>query len=199
MSFAKGVSKYKTLSLEQQYFNIKNCPLASNGRGEFSRDYFYWEFTAQPTPLSKTYLVLLIFHMDNYSPDVFILDQDVWDISKKKSIPHLYDSKRVKLCLYYPAYKDWDQTMPLNTTFVPWTYLWLYYYEEWLFSCEWKGGGEHPSSKNSEENDKKQVSIFNKFRKQKAKKTNKEDKAKQIIHSIYEQRRKAYIEREGVA
>lgn len=198
MSFAKGVSKFKTLTFEQQYNSIKNCPLSSNGNGSFTRDCFYWEFTAQPTPLSKTYLVLLIFHIDKHSPDVFILDQDVWDISKKKSIPHLYDSKKIKLCLYYPAYKDWDQTMPLNTTFVPWTYLWLYYYEEWLFSSEWKGGGEHPSSKDSGVKDKKQMSIFNKFRKPKAKKTSKEDKAKLTIYFIYEQRRKAYIEREGL-
>ena len=199
MSLAKGVSKFKTLTFEQQYNSIKNCPLSSDGKGSFTRDCFYWEFTAQPTPLSKTYLVLLIFHIDNHSPDVFILDQDVWDISKKKSIPHLYDSKRVKLCLYYPAYKDWDRAMPLNTTFVPWTYLWLYYYEEWLFSSEWKGGGEHPSSKSPDENEKKQMSIFNKFRKQKVKKISKEDKAKQIIYSIYEQRRQAYIKCEGVA
>lgn len=199
MSFAKGVSKYKTLSLEQQYFSIKNCPLASNGKGEFSRDYFYWEFTAQPTQLSETYVVLLIFHIDNYSPDVFVLDQDVWEVSKKKSIPHLYDSKRIKLCLYYPAYKDWDQTMPLNTTFVPWTYLWLYYYEEWLYSSEWKGGGEHPQNKDSEEKNDKQISAFHKFRKPKAKKMSKSDKAKQIMYAIYEQRKKAYIEREEIA
>ncbi len=194
MAFAKGLSKIKTLTLEQQYNSIKNCPLSSNGKGSFTRDCFYWEFTAQPTPLSKTYLVLLIFHIDNRSPDVFILDQNVWDISKKKSIPHLYDSKNIKLCLYYPKYKDWDQTMPLNTTFVPWIYLWLYYYEEWLFSNEWKGGGEHPQSKDYDEKDKKKMSILKKFRKLKAKKISKEDRAKQIIYSIYKRRRKAYIE-----
>jgi hypothetical protein len=27
---------------------------------------------------------------------------------------------------------------------VPWTALWLFYFEEWLVSNEWKGGGEHP-------------------------------------------------------
>ncbi|MEZ5659385.1 MAG: hypothetical protein R3E83_12920 [Burkholderiaceae bacterium] len=29
-------------------------------------------------------------------------------------------------------------------TIVPWTYEWLFYFEEWLVSDEWKGGGRHP-------------------------------------------------------
>ncbi len=34
--------------------------------------------------------------------------------------------------------------MRLDQTIVPWTALWLFYFEEWLESNEWKGGGEHP-------------------------------------------------------
>jgi hypothetical protein len=28
---------------------------------------------------------------------------------------------------------------------VPWTALWLFYFEEWLTSDDWKGGGIHPA------------------------------------------------------
>lgn len=198
MSVSKGVSKFNKLTLEQQYTSMQNCPLSSHGQGAFKRNCFYWEFTAQPTPLSKAYLVLLVFHIDNYSPDVFVLDKDVWDVSKKRSIPHLYDFKRIKLCLYYPSYKDWDQSMPLSSTFIPWIYLWLYYYEEWLYSREWKGGGIHPETKEPEETSDKKISPLKKFRKPKVKKPSKADKAQQVIFSIYEQRKKAYIEREGL-
>lgn len=191
MTFAKGLSKIKKLTLEQQYNSIKNCPFSSNGKGSFMRDYFYWEFIAQPTPLSKTYLVLLIFHIDNRSPDVFILDQNVWDISKKKSIPHLYDPENIKLCLYYPKYKDWDQTMPLNTTFVPWIYLWLYYYEEWLFSNEWKGGGEHSKSLKEEENENIKNTPKQLIIEQRKKK--KQDSIKNIINKIYLNRKNIYL------
>ena len=34
--------------------------------------------------------------------------------------------------------------MRSDQTVVPWTSLWLFYFEDWLASNEWKGGGEHP-------------------------------------------------------
>ncbi len=64
---AKGVSKYHKTTLLQQYSNVKFCPLSKNGTGEFYGKYFFWEFDAKPTELSKTYKVLIIFHIDNYS------------------------------------------------------------------------------------------------------------------------------------
>jgi hypothetical protein len=27
---------------------------------------------------------------------------------------------------------------------VPWAYLWLFYFEHWLATDEWQGGGKHP-------------------------------------------------------
>ena len=35
--------------------------------------------------------------------------------------------------------------MRLDQTIVPWTALWLLYFEEWLFSDEWAGGGVYPA------------------------------------------------------
>jgi hypothetical protein len=32
----------------------------------------------------------------------------------------------------------------LDQTVVPWASLWLFYFEEWLASDVWKGGGIHP-------------------------------------------------------
>lgn len=40
--------------------------------------------------------------------------------------------------------------MPLDETVVPWAALWLYYFEEWLVSDDWKGGGKHRSDLNRE-------------------------------------------------
>lgn len=36
--------------------------------------------------------------------------------------------------------------MRLDQTIVPWTALWLYYFEQWLVSGDWHGGGQHPES-----------------------------------------------------
>ena len=59
----------------------------------------------------------------------------------------LYSQKKEKLCLYRPKYREWNPTQHLAKTIVPWLYLWLFYFEEWLVSNDWKGGGEHPPQK----------------------------------------------------
>jgi hypothetical protein len=53
------------------------------------------------------------------------------------------------LCLFLPRAKEWDGMMRIDQTFVLWTEVWLYYFEEWLASNDWKGGGEHvPAPRN---------------------------------------------------
>jgi hypothetical protein len=46
--------------------------------------------------------------------------------------------------LYKPGKGEWSPEMMLDKTVLPWVELWLFYFEEWLVSGEWKGGGEHP-------------------------------------------------------
>jgi hypothetical protein len=36
--------------------------------------------------------------------------------------------------------------MFIDKTIVPWCYLWLFYFEDWLATGEWKGGGIHPET-----------------------------------------------------
>lgn len=188
---AKGVYKYHKLSLLQQYTNLQNCALSKSGRGEFKGKYFYWEFEAKPTELSKVYKVLVIYHIDNYSPDVFILDKDILEVSKNKTIPHLYDSKKIRLCLYYPSNNEWSTNMPLCNTIITWIYLWLYFYEEWLYSGDWKGGGIHPHSLKKEDESKEQTP---KQKVIKQRKDRKQNKITSIINNIYLKRKQVYID-----
>lgn len=51
------------------------------------------------------------------------------------------------LCLYRPSKNEWDSPMSLADTVLPWTSLWLFYYEIWLATGEWLGGGEHPGDR----------------------------------------------------
>lgn len=188
---AKGVYKYRKLSLIQQYSNLQYCPLSNNGSGKLDNKYFYWEFEVTPTPLSKTYRVLIIYHIDNSSPDVYILDENIWNISKNRPIPHLYDYKKIRLCLYYPSYNEWNTTMQLCNTIVSWTYLWLYFYEEWLLSNNWKGGGKHPESE-TKNIDESNVSFKKSIQNTRRKK--KKDVVSSLINKIYENRKKIYLE-----
>ncbi len=184
---AKGTAKYKNLSLQQQFLNLKSCLLSKNGKGQLHRKYFYWEFDVILSPLSQIYRVLIIFHI-NSTPKIYVLNNDVLEVSKNREIPHLYDKKKVQLCLYYPSYNEWNKTMPLCNTIVSWTHLWLSYYEEWLYSGEWKGGGKHPEPTT---NENKKLSPLQKILNKPTKK-NKYDLTKNEIENIYQNRKNEY-------
>jgi hypothetical protein len=49
--------------------------------------------------------------------------------------------KHNRLCLYYPKFKEWMPHMFLADTIIPWSSLWLYYYDHWLKYDKWLGGG----------------------------------------------------------
>lgn len=53
--------------------------------------------------------------------------------------PHLY--KDLSLCLYYPAFKEWNHNMYLSDTIMLWTLRWLFHYEIWKETGKWIGGG----------------------------------------------------------
>lgn len=63
------------------------------------------------------------------------------------SLPHVYGrASDPTLCLYDPAQGEWDETMHLSQTIVPWSADWLACYELWLMTGRWTGGGRHPNS-----------------------------------------------------
>ena len=43
-------------------------------------------------------------------------------------------------------YREFTTYKFLSKTIVPWTVEWLYFYELWLATGEWYGGGDHPST-----------------------------------------------------
>jgi len=124
----------------QHYAGLKICPYSTKGNGKFTKDYFYWEFDAKPSDFSKTYRVLLVWDFKFVAPKVYILNNELNEVELTKKIPHLYCRKKIQLCLFYPQYNEFNGLMSLCDTIIPWTYLWLMYYEEWLYSGEWKGG-----------------------------------------------------------
>ena len=51
----------------------------------------------------------------------------------------------VEICLYRYAF-EFSRYKLLANTVIPWIVEWLFYYEIWLTTGEWLGGGEHPQS-----------------------------------------------------
>lgn len=97
----------------------------------------------RPTSRSNSYNFVLKYNLiDN--PKTKIISPVLKKNSNDEDIPHLYPGEN--LCLYQPQYCEFRRTDLLCDTIIPWTSLWLYYYEIWHLTGEWLGGGEHPKS-----------------------------------------------------
>ncbi len=103
-----------------------------------------WGGKVRPTPLSQEYTVLLTYK-PGWSPRVWIIGDELQKLDDPE-FPHKFDidteKKMVRLCLY--RYQEFNQYKYLSKTIIPWTVEWLYFYEIWLVTGEWCGGGEHP-------------------------------------------------------
>jgi hypothetical protein len=95
----------------------------------------------QPTPPSEKYEIEIGYKL-NQSPRVFVLQPELRPRSENEPVPHTYEEDC--LCLYLPWGGEWTPQKFIADTIIPWTSLWLYYYELWHAAGEWRGGGVHP-------------------------------------------------------
>ena len=117
------------------------------GAGRQKKDRLTWVGVLTPSPLSRAYKLLLTYRTDDV-PRVWVLDPKLEEREGKRA-PHLYPGER--LCLYLPKAYDWNGSMLLAETIVPWASEWLFHYEVWLATGEWCGGGEHPEGRRDSE------------------------------------------------
>lgn len=99
-----------------------------------------WTGTVLPTPLSDSYKLELLYKLDSV-PKVRVVSPVLEKVNGERP-PHMYSEDR--LCLYLPRAMEWTKEMVLATTIVPWASEWCMYYEIWLATGEWRGGGVHP-------------------------------------------------------
>ena len=130
------------LTVAQQLLNLRGDP-AVPGQGTLRQGGLTWRCDLQPTPLSRTYGVRIQYWQGG-TPQVFVDHPNLVELAQGRLLPHVYDQSPARLCLYMPARGEWHGGLLISRTIVQWTMLWLYFFEEWLASGEWKGGGEHP-------------------------------------------------------
>lgn len=114
-----------------------------SGKGAVRHGKLTWHWKVQPTPISRAYDGRIEYSMHS-APKVFIESPNLLEIANGRRIPHLYNHERIQICLYLPNAGEWSSHKFIADTIVPWTALWLLFFEEWLISDEWKGGGVHP-------------------------------------------------------
>ena len=99
------------------------------------------EGNVQPTPLSVTYRVRIEYR-GSTPPQVSVIDPPLERRPDQPRIPHMFRQRH--LCLYLPGTGEWSGDMVLAKVIVPWIALWLYFYEIWLATGDWLGGGHSP-------------------------------------------------------
>jgi hypothetical protein len=131
------------LTLTIQQFHLKQA--FPQAECSLKRNLLTWKGILQPTALSATYNVEMRCQQ-NDTPDVWVSGENISDVDSFDIIPHKYDidkrRSRVRICLYLPD--DYSASWFFANTIIPWTIEWLYFYEMWLATGEWLGGGLHP-------------------------------------------------------
>lgn len=94
-----------------------------------------------PDPICATYEISLTYRVSD-APEVRVIKPQLRRRAIEEPIPHMYEQER--LCLYLPGVHEWTPSQPLASTIVPWSSLWLFFYEVWLATGEWMGGGAEP-------------------------------------------------------
>jgi hypothetical protein len=101
-----------------------------------------WRTKVQPTLSSPSYFIEIEHLVGCGRPRVWVRE------------PHLVPSEPLlethrfsdgSLCLH--THDQWASDKFVADLIAPWISLWLTYYEGWLVTGEWEGGGTHPTPK----------------------------------------------------
>lgn len=130
----------KSYTLAHQRIDISNR--FPGGEAHITRGQLFWKAKVKPTPLSREYNIEMYYRIEKL-PKIYIVGDGLSKLDDP-NFPHHYwidqDNKRVEICLFR---YDFSSDMLLSKTVVPWAIEWLYYYEIWLYTGVWNGGGEH--------------------------------------------------------
>jgi hypothetical protein len=132
----------RPLTLAQQFLNLRSNPVCA-GAGTLQPGRLIWRYSTAPTPISRDYDIRIDCRQ-GATPQVFVDAPDLGALADGRRLPHVYEQKPPRLCLYLPRTPEWANWMRIDLTFVPWASLWLFYFEDWLASGDWRGGGVHP-------------------------------------------------------
>ena len=103
-----------------------------------SRNLVEWRGEITPFGCSKTYLISITFSLQR-RVKVRVVEPVLQSLPGKK-IPHRF--RDGSLCLNLP--EEWNSSMPVAEILIPWISDWIYYYEIWLATGDWIGGGHEP-------------------------------------------------------
>ncbi|MGO8992867.1 MAG: hypothetical protein ACLQVI_06040 [Polyangiaceae bacterium] len=108
-------------------------------RVSYRGDKMIAEGEVRPTERSSPYR-LRVTYRDGDKPLVYVVSPKLLPPDPARSLPHVYPDNR--LCLYQPLSRDaWTKKRFIGQTIIPWAIDWLFHYEIWQLTGEWRGGG----------------------------------------------------------
>lgn len=133
--------KRRRITLAQQQAAIMGA--FPESKAIIKKSILVWNGKLKPTPLSKEYKVTIKYNGIS-TPEAWVFGDELAQL-EAHDFPHKYqiniEEKRVKMCLFMPRSNEWNTSKLISDTIVPWAIEWLYYYEIWLVTGEWCGGG----------------------------------------------------------
>lgn len=94
-----------------------------------------WRGEFQPNPSSDSYRLKVVYGRWG-PPKVFVVNPCL-----PLNAPHRWPDK--SLCLYWHREWWWSDSESISQTIMPWTALWLEYYEIWKVIGTWLGPSSH--------------------------------------------------------
>ena len=131
----------RRFSAMQQVTSLKSQYNFDNSIWHLRPHGFTWRFNVTPTALSDTYTLQLVYN-EPFLPKVYVISPKPLTLADgAEKLPHTYDTKKQHLCLFRPYSGEWNSTMLIANTIIHWAIEWLFYYENWVYTGKWLGGG----------------------------------------------------------
>ena len=135
--------KAKNLNIAHQQSDLlRRYP---NSEGRIARNRLVWQGKLKPSTFSREYLVR-IDYTEGHFPTTRVLQPALRELAGDRKVPHTFRDVGTPLCLFYAPAREWNASMLIARTIVPWTCEWLFHFEAWLFTDNWDGGGVHNQS-----------------------------------------------------
>lgn len=137
------VNKIKR-SISQQYLEIKST--FPEAKIKLKNHKLITNIVLKPTEISKSYSIEIIY-FNSGTCETWL--KNVPNSIIKSNIPHIYETdynnRKIKLCLYNPKKFEWANGEWISQTIIPWCIEWLFFFELWIATGTWCGGGDHPN------------------------------------------------------
>lgn len=131
------LNMYKNLL---QLSKLEGCRIVTKKRNSFS---------AELLIRNGRYKIRLDYYAQS-SPEVYVVSP-VIDMSSSLDIHTFglkyhgaYKKELPRLCLTHYDSDKWNSSIMLTESYIPWAIEWTEFYELWLLTGTWYGGGVHP-------------------------------------------------------